>query len=189
METVITGLPNLLWAGKMPKWGTSFRRFLYFVTALSNETDSTNRLSKYDFLSLFLTSHEDEWESEFLLCALLNKFQWWQCYQELRGSCILQGGTEQEDTLSWFRQRQFMQTSLTKEWLWGLTSTRAFKLDTLFCCCGLVLCCGLVDKSPSCRSQGTGSSPTAALVSYGKTLIYICHSPPRCKWVPDMVER
>ena len=25
-----------------------------------------------------------------------------------------------------------------------------------------------------------GSSPTAALMYFGKTLIYICHSPPRC---------
>lgn len=119
--------PKFLWGGKMPKWGTSFRRFSYFGTALSIETDSTNRLSEYDSLSLFLTSHEDEWESKFLLCALLNKFQWWQCYQELRGSCILQGGTEQEDMLSWFHQSQFMQkTQVMKEWLWGLTSTRAF---------------------------------------------------------------
>ena len=30
-----------------------------------------------------------------------------------------------------------------------------------------------------------GSSPVAALMSFGKTLIYICHTPPRwSKWVP-----
>ena len=41
-----------------------------------------------------------------------------------------------------------------------------------------------------------GSSPTAALMSFGKTLIYICHTPLRwSKWVPgrnlflEMLER
>ena len=31
-----------------------------------------------------------------------------------------------------------------------------------------------------------GSSPAAALMSFGKTVIYIYHTQPRwCKWVPD----
>ena len=29
-----------------------------------------------------------------------------------------------------------------------------------------------------------GSNPSLALTSFGKTLIHICHSSPRCKWVP-----
>ena len=34
------------------------------------------------------------------------------------------------------------------------------------------------------ESRSKGSNPIPALTSFSKTLIHICHSPPRFKWVP-----
>ena len=42
---------------------------------------------------------------------------------------------------------------------------------------------GVVDEWIRCRTANhkvRSLSPAAALMSFGKTLIYICHSPPRC---------
>ena len=46
-----------------------------------------------------------------------------------------------------------------------------------------------VVHSLDCKSPGSDSNPGPALTSFSKTLIHIFHSPPRCKWIPDMLER